>query len=201
MLAAIALWSRVARAAPLPVYFVGVGEKLADLQTFRAREFAQALLELSAALSAAPAAAARAVTDPSSSSNQVEPCSARATSMTSPWRPVAIGVGERIDRRAASTATRRSSSALGHRRLARRRSRRAGRQRLLAPCSAARPARCGRILSRAASIVGSVSSFQTWSGMLGRLQDARHPVEPDPQLVARAARSAAGPRPPRPPAR
>jgi len=26
------------------VYFIGVGEKLADLQTFRAREFAQALL-------------------------------------------------------------------------------------------------------------------------------------------------------------
>jgi fused signal recognition particle receptor len=43
VLAAIALWSR-ARAAPLPVYFIGVGEKLADLQTFRAREFAQALL-------------------------------------------------------------------------------------------------------------------------------------------------------------
>ncbi|MGZ5183932.1 MAG: signal recognition particle-docking protein FtsY [Caldimonas sp.] len=43
VLAAIALWSR-ARAAPLPVYFVGVGEKLADLQTFRAREFAEALL-------------------------------------------------------------------------------------------------------------------------------------------------------------
>jgi fused signal recognition particle receptor len=43
VLAAIALWSR-ARAAPLPVYFVGVGEKLADLQTFRAREFADALI-------------------------------------------------------------------------------------------------------------------------------------------------------------
>jgi len=43
VLAAIALWSR-SRAAPLPVYFIGVGEKLADLQTFRAREFAQALL-------------------------------------------------------------------------------------------------------------------------------------------------------------
>jgi len=43
VLAAIALWSRE-RAAPLPVYFIGVGEKLADLQTFRAREFAQALL-------------------------------------------------------------------------------------------------------------------------------------------------------------
>ena len=48
VLAAIALWSR-SRGAPLPVYFIGVGEKLADLQTFRAREFAQALLELSAA--------------------------------------------------------------------------------------------------------------------------------------------------------
>jgi fused signal recognition particle receptor len=44
VLAAIALWSR-SRATPLPVYFVGVGEKLADLQTFRAREFAAALVE------------------------------------------------------------------------------------------------------------------------------------------------------------
>jgi fused signal recognition particle receptor len=43
-LAAIALWSR-SRATPLPVYFVGVGEKLADLQTFRAREFAAALVD------------------------------------------------------------------------------------------------------------------------------------------------------------
>jgi fused signal recognition particle receptor len=43
VLAAIALWSR-SRAAPLPVYFVGVGETLADLQTFRAREFAEALV-------------------------------------------------------------------------------------------------------------------------------------------------------------
>ena len=43
VLAAIALWSR-SRKEPLPVYFVGVGEKLADLQTFRAREFAAALI-------------------------------------------------------------------------------------------------------------------------------------------------------------
>jgi fused signal recognition particle receptor len=43
VLAAIALWSR-SRAAPLPVYFIGVGEQLADLQTFRAREFAEALV-------------------------------------------------------------------------------------------------------------------------------------------------------------
>jgi len=43
VLAAIALWSR-SRAAPLPVYFIGIGEKLADLQTFRAREFAEALV-------------------------------------------------------------------------------------------------------------------------------------------------------------
>jgi fused signal recognition particle receptor len=28
----------------LPVYFIGVGEQLEDLQTFSAREFAQALL-------------------------------------------------------------------------------------------------------------------------------------------------------------
>jgi fused signal recognition particle receptor len=44
VLAAIALWSRSRRRA-LPVYFVGVGEKLADLQTFRAREFAAALVD------------------------------------------------------------------------------------------------------------------------------------------------------------
>ena len=44
VLAAIALWSR-SRKEPLPVYFVGVGEKLADLQTFRAREFATALVD------------------------------------------------------------------------------------------------------------------------------------------------------------
>ena len=43
VLAALALWSR-SRAAPLPVYFIGVGEQLDDLQTFSAREFAQALL-------------------------------------------------------------------------------------------------------------------------------------------------------------
>jgi fused signal recognition particle receptor len=34
----------IARERPVPVYFVGVGEKLEDLQTFSAREFAQALL-------------------------------------------------------------------------------------------------------------------------------------------------------------
>ena len=49
VLAAIALWSQEkartqAGAAPVPVYFVGVGEKLEDLETFKAREFAQALL-------------------------------------------------------------------------------------------------------------------------------------------------------------
>jgi fused signal recognition particle receptor len=43
VLAAIALWARE-RGRPLPVYFVGVGEKLADLQTFRASEFADALV-------------------------------------------------------------------------------------------------------------------------------------------------------------
>ena len=43
VLAAIALWSRT-RALPVPVYFIGVGEQLEDLQTFDAREFAQALL-------------------------------------------------------------------------------------------------------------------------------------------------------------
>jgi len=43
VLAAIALWSK-AQQRPVPVYFIGVGEKLEDLQTFNAREFAQALL-------------------------------------------------------------------------------------------------------------------------------------------------------------
>ena len=47
VLAAVALWSRERQDAggkPLPVYFIGVGEQLEDLQTFSAREFAQALL-------------------------------------------------------------------------------------------------------------------------------------------------------------
>ena len=49
MLAGIALWARErvqhdAALRPVPVYFIGVGEKLEDLQTFNAREFAQALL-------------------------------------------------------------------------------------------------------------------------------------------------------------
>jgi len=43
VLAAIALWSR-SNERPVPVYFVGVGEKLEDLQTFDAREFARALI-------------------------------------------------------------------------------------------------------------------------------------------------------------
>jgi fused signal recognition particle receptor len=43
VLAAVALWSR-SRASPVPVYFIGIGEKLEDLQTFDAREFAVALL-------------------------------------------------------------------------------------------------------------------------------------------------------------
>jgi len=44
VLAAIALWSRERAAGRLPVYFIGVGEKLEDLETFDAREFAHALL-------------------------------------------------------------------------------------------------------------------------------------------------------------
>lgn len=49
VLAAIALWSRERAKAspglrPVPVYFIGVGEKLEDLETFNAWEFAQALL-------------------------------------------------------------------------------------------------------------------------------------------------------------
>ncbi|HSW06121.1 signal recognition particle-docking protein FtsY [Aquabacterium sp.] len=35
----------IARERPIPVYFIGVGEKLEDLETFKAREFAQALLD------------------------------------------------------------------------------------------------------------------------------------------------------------
>ena len=34
----------IARERPVPVYFIGVGEKLEDLESFNAREFAQALL-------------------------------------------------------------------------------------------------------------------------------------------------------------
>jgi len=49
VLAAIALWARERQVAlptlrPVPVYFIGVGETLEDLETFNAREFAQALL-------------------------------------------------------------------------------------------------------------------------------------------------------------
>jgi fused signal recognition particle receptor len=49
VLAAIARWGQErqrdgVRAGPVPVYFIGVGEKLEDLQAFHAREFAQALL-------------------------------------------------------------------------------------------------------------------------------------------------------------
>jgi fused signal recognition particle receptor len=34
----------IARTRPVPVYFIGVGEKLEDLQPFSADEFAEALL-------------------------------------------------------------------------------------------------------------------------------------------------------------
>jgi len=43
VLAAIARWG-AERGRVVPVYFIGIGEKLEDLQTFDAREFAQALL-------------------------------------------------------------------------------------------------------------------------------------------------------------
>jgi fused signal recognition particle receptor len=50
VIAAIALWARERAAKqpalrPLGIYFIGVGEKLEDLETFDAREFAQALLQ------------------------------------------------------------------------------------------------------------------------------------------------------------
>ena len=49
VLAAIALWAKERQitlplSRPVPVYFIGVGEQLDDLETFNAREFAQALL-------------------------------------------------------------------------------------------------------------------------------------------------------------
>jgi fused signal recognition particle receptor len=49
VLAAIALWvterqKKHPEWRTVPVYFIGVGEKLEDLETFNAREFAQALL-------------------------------------------------------------------------------------------------------------------------------------------------------------
>jgi fused signal recognition particle receptor len=50
VIAAIALWARERAAKqpalkPMGVYFIGVGEKLEDLETFSAREFSQALLQ------------------------------------------------------------------------------------------------------------------------------------------------------------
>jgi fused signal recognition particle receptor len=47
VLAAIALWGRARAAAGgavVPVYFIGVGESVEDLETFNAQEFAEALL-------------------------------------------------------------------------------------------------------------------------------------------------------------
>ena len=44
VLAAIARWGSLREAGVVPVYFVGVGEKVEDLETFNAKEFAQALL-------------------------------------------------------------------------------------------------------------------------------------------------------------
>jgi fused signal recognition particle receptor len=44
VLAAIARWCQ-AEKRPIAVYFIGVGEGLDDLQTFDAREFAQALVQ------------------------------------------------------------------------------------------------------------------------------------------------------------
>ena len=49
VLAAMALWGHERRGpqgqtGPVPVYFIGVGETLEDLETFQAREFAQALI-------------------------------------------------------------------------------------------------------------------------------------------------------------
>ena len=85
VLAAIALWSRT-RAAPMPVYFIGVGEKLEDLQTFRAREFAQALLELSVSARSALLRRRQLRPRPSPRARRTRsrPLGSR-TSITSPW--------------------------------------------------------------------------------------------------------------------
>ncbi len=50
VMAAIALWTRERAAKqpalkPIGIYFIGVGEKLEDLETFSAREFSEALLQ------------------------------------------------------------------------------------------------------------------------------------------------------------
>ncbi len=50
VIAAIALWARERAVKqpdvrPISIYFIGVGEKLEDLETFNAQEFAQALLQ------------------------------------------------------------------------------------------------------------------------------------------------------------
>ncbi|MDA7415571.1 signal recognition particle-docking protein FtsY [Xenophilus arseniciresistens] len=44
VLCAIARWGAQRKGGPVPVYFIGVGEKLEDLETFDAHEFAQALI-------------------------------------------------------------------------------------------------------------------------------------------------------------
>ena len=45
VLAAIALWAQERVGGAVPVYFIGVGERLEDLETFDAHEFAHALLD------------------------------------------------------------------------------------------------------------------------------------------------------------
>ena len=42
---ALAALAHVRRERPIPVYFIGVGEGIEDLQAFSAREFASALLD------------------------------------------------------------------------------------------------------------------------------------------------------------
>jgi fused signal recognition particle receptor len=44
VLAALARERRAADKQPIPIYFIGVGEKLDDLQPFVAKEFAEALI-------------------------------------------------------------------------------------------------------------------------------------------------------------
>ena len=44
VVAIIGVLAAIAQERPIPVYFIGVGEKVEDLETFNAKEFAQALL-------------------------------------------------------------------------------------------------------------------------------------------------------------
>ena len=161
VLAAIALWSRE-RERPCRCTSFGVGEKLAVCRPF-AR--ANSRRPCSArACQRCSCGGSTGETDSSSSSNQVEPVGS-PTSITSPWvqsrsvsangsvvGAVTVSGASAITAPAITTAAPvvsgcRSTSGF------------------LAMAAGTAGVR-GRSLSRAASIVGSRSSFQTWTGML-----------------------------------